>query len=93
LRASGSAFLAPAVARCVAAVSVSRPRSFGGRLLRAILALEGLVSDTLAELLDTVDLLRLEAVEGLLLLVSANVRVAILEIVEVGAPFGGVWAA
>ena len=32
-------------------MSVSRPRSFGGRLLRAVLALEGLVSDTLAELL------------------------------------------
>jgi hypothetical protein len=74
-------------------VSVPRLQSFGNRLLRAVLALEGLVSDTLAELLDTVDLLRLEAVEGLLLLVSANVRVAILEIVEVGAPFGGVWAA
>ena len=53
---------------------VFRLESFGDRLLGAVLALEGLVSHTLAELLDTVDLLGLEAVEGLLLLVSAFVR-------------------
>ena len=64
-----------------------------GRLLRAVLALEGLVGHTLAELLDTVDLLGLEAVQGLLLLVSAYVRGVVLVVVEVGAPFGRVWAA
>jgi hypothetical protein len=89
LRASWSAsFLAPAVA------VVSLGFLFGcGRLLRAVLALEGLVGHTLAELLDTVDLLGLEAVQGLLLLVSAYVRGGFLVIERVGAPFGRVWAA
>jgi hypothetical protein len=59
---------------------VFRLECFGNGLLGAVLALEGLVSHTLAELLDTVDLLRLEAVEGLLLLVSAFVREAILRV-------------
>jgi hypothetical protein len=90
LRASWSAsFLAPAAAVV--------PLGFfffgGGRLLRAVLALEGLVGHTLAELLDTVDLLGLEAVEGLLLLVSAYVRGVILAMGDMGAPFGRVWAA
>jgi hypothetical protein len=67
--------------------------ALGGRLLRAVLALEGLVANALAELLDTVDLLGLEAVQGLLMLVSAYVREMILVVVKVSAPAGGVWAA
>jgi hypothetical protein len=76
-----------------AAVSSSRLQSFGGRLLGAVLALEGLVSHTRAELLDAVDLVGLEAVQFLLLLVSACFLEALLAIGEVGAPEGGVWAA
>jgi hypothetical protein len=63
------------------------------RLLGAVLALEGLVSHTRAELLDAVDLVGLEAVQFLLLLVSACFLEAILAIGEVGAPEGRVWAA
>jgi hypothetical protein len=81
---------------CACGRRISLPNlsaSVCSRLLRAVLALEGLVGHALAELLDTVDLLGLEAVQGLLLLVSACVRECNWVIEKVGAPSGRVWAA